>query len=932
MSRYVASINLQWQDYTERHKEVRNYLEQRIKEYLDGKKVNPIAIRGGIGQGKTQLLYHAFRYTWENGGIALYTTLDRLLPQQDLPPNTFAEHVDTLVQEELVKFQTGSISTMVLLTDDMKAWLESQRFQSNSNCPVILVDEMERSYRQLLTKVPTDDRSPLGYWLEHTKYLPIGAFAPLSHYEILYGEAERRRWDTVTLQPINATVLRQREGSPGNLVWWLSRGRLGISYKAGDVISKQLPSSYKEFEEAAQAIGSVAEVPAADLDVLASISNTSGALKYVAELFPHEQQDLTHLTDGQIVQTTEVVRQIKSALKDQGWDSRSIEFFGYYLNIITDALSMDGKFLLPDSHEEFWSLFKLAMDLAVETETSENETVRKILDKTSDLEEGGKFPLLYYTGLFQRLRRDSNSRGSVLSYTEVSNLFPMPITSPSFGGISPAEARDILLSKQKDAFLGTDLISTSRGTIKFLYFINPTKMNEYLSSGELLNFIPPHMGVVCILLGGDTHEIEPNGVAAWLKENGRLRIESPSKAVLGDFLACFSAWALEKGVKGSTDTLTGLIEKQIEELGDSEKELGRKAAHYLKMLTTFLELSLSALLLDQTKFSTRISKDAVVRYGTRYKRFADVVGLAFIDSKQERELVYRFRKLLQDSKELKELRSGISGMLDDVSYTAKKDLAGPLQNIRADYEPLLQDLKSIAHYVSEDDFCRLAEDTESKTILIGIYRFVRTPASLISLTEARTVSSKIISNIESLAKERENLADSLNIKLQPSASERNYHQITELDSILGSCSDASPFIQHLLADFAKQVLTDFEDEYLHKDQTTLSKWQGKTDTATTFKQKLEVVKTLSNELYEWLGVTREQVLAGLEESYKKSIEALTRYNQQVDWDNVDGLEWTPYEEGISGATDMIQQFVDLDTDLKRTLALAKEINVKLKQR
>ena len=79
MSRYVATLNTDWEDFTEKHKEIREEIEGKLKDFLEGKKPNPIAIRGPIGQGKTQLLYRAFRFVWENGGIAFYTTLDKLI-------------------------------------------------------------------------------------------------------------------------------------------------------------------------------------------------------------------------------------------------------------------------------------------------------------------------------------------------------------------------------------------------------------------------------------------------------------------------------------------------------------------------------------------------------------------------------------------------------------------------------------------------------------------------------------------------------------------------------------------------------------------------------------------------------------------------------------------------------------------------------------
>lgn len=178
---------------------------------------------------------------------------------------------------------------------------------------------MERHYKKLLEIVKTDDRSPFDYWLEHTTYFPIAAFAPLSHYEVLYGEAERRRWDTVTMSTITPGVLKERERELGNFIWWISRGRLGISYKAMDVIKRGNLAKFKDFEELTRALGSIAEVPAIDLDTLAKLSSS---LSFVVKLFPQTLSSSPYVIDGSIVARTQCIEQLKDSLKGEGWHDR----------------------------------------------------------------------------------------------------------------------------------------------------------------------------------------------------------------------------------------------------------------------------------------------------------------------------------------------------------------------------------------------------------------------------------------------------------------------------------------------------------------------------------------------------------------------------------------------------------------------------------
>ncbi|MCR6691419.1 MAG: hypothetical protein MRT15_03435 [archaeon YNP-LCB-003-016] len=115
MSRYVASISSKWEDFTDKHRIIREEIEAKIKRFLVGEKQNPIAIRGPIGQGKTQLLYHVFTFVWENGGIAFYATLDQLLPDAETTASNFAEKIDSQISECVKELDSGEIDQIPFL-------------------------------------------------------------------------------------------------------------------------------------------------------------------------------------------------------------------------------------------------------------------------------------------------------------------------------------------------------------------------------------------------------------------------------------------------------------------------------------------------------------------------------------------------------------------------------------------------------------------------------------------------------------------------------------------------------------------------------------------------------------------------------------------------------------------------------------------------
>lgn len=930
MSRYVATLDTPWEDFTGKHKEIREEVEKKLKDFIEGKKPNPIGIRGPIGQGKTQLLYSAFKFVWENGGIAFYTTLDKLIPQKETTATDLAQQLDSDISQCVAKLKVEQIEGIPFLTEEMKQWVKTRRANIHESSKVVfLIDEMERSYEKLLNKVRTDDRSPFGYWLEHTSYFPVAAFAPLSHYEALYGEAEKRRWDSISLPPITAKTLRLKDKDLGNFVWWVSRGRLGISYKAMDSVRRKKLTEFKEFEDLVGELGLIAGVPAIDLDGLVKLLKS---FPLVINLFPQSQVTLPGVIEGELINNAKFIELLKDSLRNEGWAERSIEFLAYYFNIVADALSQNDNILLPlDKYEEILALFKLSVDLTIEHETLEHLDVKYISEKVHEIEK--KFPTFFFTRLYPQLQKLSGGKGSVLSYQEVAKLFPMPITSPMFGGFDTIDkAKETLLSNVSYDYVAKDEIETTKGLITFLSFPNEVKLRNYLDSQEIKDFLPPNKGLVCILLDGDPSKISVQEVAGWLEDVGRLKIDAPSK-MLCNFLSYFLAWTFNEQIsEGYIDNLRTTLHKQAEELWSKDKELSRKVSHYRSMLETFLGSFKDLLPLDKEKYSAKASQDGIRRYGGRYKRFPDIVGLAFVRSKDERNLIYRFRKLLLDSDELKGLRSGIGGLLEDASVT-RTGLSLVLENIHNDFDKELHLLLALAHQreVQEEDFASLSEQSDTKTVLRGIYRFARSDVSSSRVEEVKEEIGRILGKIEKLKLSRENIIQDIGVSVRESKSEKNQNQIKELKEIIIGAEGGSKYVKWLLVEFATAIIEDFKDQYLHPDQTILSKWERRTDIAKNFHVKKEVVSELKRDTLDWIGKKREEVNDELDAGYREALETLTRYNREVNWENVDVLEWSPFEEKVDNLVDQMGSLKELDSKFQEVLQLANSINERLRE-
>lgn len=933
MSRYVASLDTEWEFFTEQHKRIWYGIEDSIgvegvlRNFLTGNKSNPIAIRGAIGQGKTQLLYKIFKFVWENGGISFYTTLDRLLPETETTATDFAQQIDAKIKQSIESFKSKEVRQIPFLTDEMRQFVEDDCNDRDVDKVVFLIDEMERSYAKLLGKVKTDDRSPFGYWLEHTTNFPVAAFAPVSHYEALYGEAEKRRWDSISIPPVLAATLRVKNKELSNFIWWVSRGRLGISYKVSDSVKRKTFNSFKDFEDLQREIGSIAGVPAIDLDNAAKLTTS---FPFVIKLFPQNPESLPSVIEGEVVNQTEFLNLLKDALIAEGWRGRSVEFLIYYLSIITDSLSNNDEILIPfNRYDETMSLIKLGVDLAIEHETLENNDTKYISENFQKLED--TFPAFFFTRLYPQLKDLLKGKAAVLSYQEITKLFPMPITSPAFGGFENIDkAKEIILSKASYDYVAKNDVETTKGTVTFLFFPTEGKLSSYLNSYEIADFLPSNRGLVCVLLDGDPLQIDVKGTAEWLKQVKRLRIEMPNK-MLASFLMYFIARMYNNGtVEGSINELDMVLTEEGEQLWATDRESARKVSHYETMLETF-EMSLKDLLeIDREKFSARASQDSIRRYGGRYKRFSDIVGLAFTRSKDEHNLVYRFRKLLLDSSELRSMKSGIGGLLEDASFT-RTGVSLALDNIRKDYDKELHILLALASQkdIQEEDYISISHQSEAKSILRGVYAFARNDVSPSELLEVKKETEDAIQQIDKLTQIRKDATHNIGITIRDAKSEKNQNQIKELKKIVEDATSSSHYLRWLLFEFATTILIDFKDEYLHPDQSTSSKWETRCDIAKNFTLKKQDIDKFNSETYDWLGMNKDQVKDELNSGYQEALETLVRYSREVEWDNVESLEWSPFEEKVDGLIDKIERIKDIDSKLKDIMILAQSIDNRL---
>jgi hypothetical protein len=468
--------------------------------------------------------------------------------------------------------------------------------------------------------------------------------------------------------------------------------------------------------------------------------------------------------------------------------------------------------------------------------------------------------------------------------------------------------------------------------VTFLYFPNEEKLKQYLNSAEIKTFLPPYKGLVCILLSGDPRTIELSEIAEWLKDDGRFKIETSSK-ILCDFLTYFTAWALKNNYVpiGYIDGLMSFLHKQAERLSTENKELSRKISHYESVLRTFLDSVAGYFVLDKDKYSAKVSRESVRTYSSRYKRFPDVVGISFIRSTGDLDLVRSFRGILLNSEELKKLRSGVTGLLEDASVT-RTGLSQVLENIQSDFGEKLDRLLALAHLrgIQEDEFVRLSEQSEAQIILRGIFRFARSEISPTQISNIKNEINKILEKINMLKQGRQKIMEILSLNIRESKSEKNQSQIQELTQIISNISTvSSQYIRWLLSEFSAAILEDFKDQFLQPDLTKLSEWQTRVNVAERFKENKKLIENIGLEVFEWIEKSKQDMLLELEKKYTDALESLTRYEKQVNYEDVKNLEWYTYNEKVENLISQIKDLQELDSEIKKILEIVNRINTKL---
>jgi hypothetical protein len=891
-SSYVADPTEDYLDISEEHKRLREELEQSIKSFAEKAKGVPVALRGPYGSGKTQLLYHLFKFSWQSGIPAIYTYMEKLLPPQQLDAQGFAGWVKQLVAQELESLEQGTQGPLMPRSISQLALRLKSKIVKNGRA-VLLVDEVEQAYKKLHGIVRTDDRNPMRAVLEGVNngeagFFLVMAFAPVSYYEFTKSEADSWRCRPASVPVLMPRLCREKFGEHGDFLWWVGRGRIRAVTRGNDLLQEMLRAKMSKQElrlrvhEFAKQMGDIGGVSVIENLALFDeyfTRDPDTTWRLLSKLEPSEgtPSDLIRdiVAQCEIVAYDEALMAIDLALKECGTKSPAkVEMF---IGTILDALSsQEGRVPLFRGAEEWKEVFALAEEVALDFEGDE-----QIAKTISNLQNSAK-DFVWHLARVEKTRGREARPGYCLDPRQIHKLFPFPVSSPNLDiGTTIAEQRRAL-SQQQTEFVA----SWSDGGCGCFFVFNKG-VNKLLASEILKKFLNEEKSLLIVSLDQQPNLEGPPPVAHFLEYEGRLRIVVLPRS-LSDFVVSFLYWWVQQGKELPVEDIFGEIERFIESSvssgESSDKERGRKARYYAARIKEHISVHKPAP--TDKKYLLRDRKGFGDLQSRRIGLAEDVIGFAFVDGDSDLRIMAQLKDAVESSKHLKEelktKKSGILTALETMvveNATSRRiERSSVLERIRTQAQTWLesQGLRLLAQHVEEEDFCRIPGEEFEKMVFKGLYRFFTSDRESAEaqkrLKEVARRMREIRNRVTGVEKGLEDLQDLSRGKLYLSHFMKE--DVASLNSVCKIVESAKgetcTYTKLLIAEIVEEVAVGFEKhvDELEKHFNSFSK---------TLKRYLEELHRLyvsvfesedvSSNMFEMLQTTRSNAERDFEEEF-----------------------------------------------------------------
>lgn len=928
---YEAELEREYRELTEKHKVIKQELEAALSVYLKENRGKPYTIQGPYGSGKTQLLYHLFRFVWEKGAVGIYTHLEKLIPEHEMAAADYVNYLKGIVDEEVQSLRKSTSKLMSGRLGRVRDYaINHMKELGNEDHPIVIfVDEIEQKYKSLDEKVQTDDHSPMKETLRAVErgdagfYLVL-SFAPVSFYEFSKGEAQTRSFLPVMLPLLKANSLRETFGDLGNLVWWVGRGRYGWSLKVYDTltinISEMGTCPKKEFLDVCRNIGLIGGVPSLVVENVETIEDFNGFREFLIRLQPKLHGGEMFSGDVRIVKKCRicsVAHDLDTLIEKSLRMSKisKVTDIAYYLSIVIDALSGPSGdkpiFVDPDDWRE---LFNMVGDIILEFEGED-------FLPTQDLET-----LQSDNDFVFNIRHDAEAIAPLeeaycIAPRFLRSLFPFPISSPNLTTKKIEEQRESLGDQ---TYLGRE----ERDGVSVLFFLNEDRIKEYLiQQGK--NYLTETKALLVVNLG-EKEEYDLPKIAQWLKQEGRLWTATP-RGILSDFLVSFFYWI--RSERNMVLPLASLLQNLTDSQSIPDKEKARKIGYYSSRVREYLEHEIfrvpspKYILRDKTGFDSKIGFAA------------EVMGFAFVDNKNDLEAIYKFRQEFEKAQfvrsESTRKQTGVPTALQNlvVETKGKISVGAVLRRVNESFSKHLPDLANIVTELDLDEFKSIPTDESSELIFEGIFLRLNEWRDLSAASETLRESifdwDALVKRINKLSESKkgfENLLDR-NILFTDSL-ENDKARISNISKIINEFQvKISPYTKFLLSEFM-DITRGIIEVKLNEIEKYFQQFRyGVEDEINRFRRGLEGIKNFETDTFEWIGKTKGAVKSEFQEELKNACLELTQGGKL----NLESVpDSTVFANSVSDVADDLQILVDIDHSVKQCKSSAKEINSKLR--
>lgn len=936
---YEADIDQEYEILTEKHKIIKSQLHKTLSYHLKERKGKPVMIQGPYGSGKTQLLYHLFKFSWENGGVGIYTHLEKIIPTQKTGPSEYADYLKELINQEIDWLRKGESK---LMTGKVKDYAASRIGQiNNDNSAIVLfVDEFEQQYKLLDETVDTDDHSPMREVIARVNngeagfYLVL-AFAPVSFYEFNKGEAQAGRLLPIILPIIESKPFRAFFGEIGNLIWWMGRGRYRGVSRIQDILETNVSNiseiSRKELLDVCRNMGSIGGVNALEqFEMIEQIDDFDSFRNFLIHLEPKDEGGEIYVRGIKVVKKCRIYNNKRKNFNDvlerslRSSKVSKVTDISYYLSIILDGLSTsDGNIPLFTDPDDWKELLTMVEEIILEFE-GEN----RLPSDDLKLLQGNISNFSYY---IRHNAEDSNDlrEGYCITPEFLHTLFPFPTSSPNL--IPDKEITEQRENLADQTYLGRE----KRDGIFVFFFLNEDKIRDFLKQ-ESKSYLKETKVLVAIDLGREKKLNKPK-LAQWLESEGRLRVITTTR-IISDFLISFFYWI--RNEKGESLPITSLFEKLTENQSIPEKDKARKIAYYNSRIRKYLDselpklLSSKYILIDKTGFDE-------FKAG-RVGFVPEIIGFSFVDGKNDWEVIYKFRREFEKTqfirKESTHKKTGVPTAVEKLVVIDKKTkgitMGAVLKRINRSFGKHLPDLTGVVDETSNDEFVTIPAEDDSKRIFEGIFLYLKEwkdPSKAEEkFREAKSNWDGLTSRIDKLSEKVEKFEKLANGNIPLTHSlDADKTIVASIGKMLGNYqAKILPYTKFLLSTFIKKTMEVVEPK-LNEIEKKFGQFQDSLrDKIETYNWALKNVKAFDKDSFVWINKSKDEIRKEFQQKFKDICQDFTK-GEKIDLGNVPDAE--SFIESAEEIAEELQILGEINESINQCKKKAQEINKKLRE-